>query len=96
MHNLDMTVALPMQVAKRSRNTWTAAFATCDVGPTDPLGVVPANFMSLKNFDIDRSSTFFCNNPIISMVLYPAPNFCGEKTERREKYKAVKILLIIR
>ena len=60
MHNLDMTVTLPMQVQKVEKNC-TAAFAsaTCDVGPTDPLGVVPANFISLKNFDIDRSSTFF-------------------------------------
>ena len=91
MHNLDMTVGGTAYTSRRKVEKYcTAAFATCDVGPTDPLGVVPANFISLKNFDTDRSSTFFCNNPIISMVLYPAPKFCGKRPRDERNIRQLK------
>jgi hypothetical protein len=41
---------------------------------------VPANFISLRNFDIDRKFLiFFGHNPIISKVLYAAQTFCGKR-----------------
>ena len=36
MHNLDITVAPPMQVAK-GRESSNVRHLPCDVGPTDPL-----------------------------------------------------------
>jgi hypothetical protein len=40
---------------------------------------VPANFISLRNSDIDKKFYFFGNNPITSKVLYAAPGFCGKR-----------------
>ena len=51
MHNLHITMAPPMQV-ERSRSI--VRHLPCDFGPTDPMRVVPANFISLRNFDTDR------------------------------------------
>ena len=56
-------------------------------------GVVPANFISLRNFEIDKKF-FFCNNPITFKGSLSSPNVLWENTKRREKHKAVKILLI--
>ena len=71
MHNLHITTAPPMQV-ERSRSIMR--HLPCDFGPTDPMRVVPANFISLRNFDIDKK---FVDEHLVTTVTQISTNQLG-------------------